>query len=149
MGKNYATIPLPQTDPDALVLAGRVNSMARILYYRGARGGIQYIWSSIPYYISSTLTSTPGFNNTPIVNLTESPTGNLGTYLSPQANFAVSEGVKSGDGVVSAGSGGAQGAEEVRILQEWVGGRAYVVQEGNGEDAHVIPDGFGEDDGYG
>ena len=146
--KSNATIPLPQTDPDALVLAGRANSTARILYYRGARGGIQYIWSSIPYYISSTLTSTPGFNNTPIVNLTESPTGEVGTYLSPHANFAVSEGVKSGDGVVSAGSGGAPGAEEVRILQEWVGGRVYVVQEGNGEDAHVIPDGFGGDDGY-
>ena len=146
--KSNATIPLPQTDSDTLVLAGRANSTARILYYRGARGGIQYIWSSSPYYISSALTSTPGFNNTPIVNLTESPTGEVGTYLSPHANFAVSEGVQSGHGVVSAGSGGAPGAEEVRILQEWVGGRLYVVQEGNGEDAHVIPDGFGGDEGY-
>ena len=50
--------------------------------------------------------------------------------------------------MVSAGSSGAQGAEEVRILQEWVGGRVYVVQEGNEEDAHVIPDDFGGDEGY-
>ena len=77
--KSNATIPLPPPDSGALVLAGRAKSTARILYYRGARGGIQYIWSSTPYYISSTLTSTPGFNNIPIVNLTESPTGNVGT----------------------------------------------------------------------
>lgn len=46
--KSNATVHLPQADPDALVLAGRANSTARILYYRGARGGIHYIWSSTP-----------------------------------------------------------------------------------------------------
>ena len=59
------------------------------------------------------------------MNLTENPIGNVGTYPSPRANSAVSEGVKSGHGVVSVGSGGAQAAERTRILQEWVGGRVF------------------------
>lgn len=82
------------------------------------------------------------------MNLAERLTGNVGAYLAPYAGFEVGEGISAREGVVSAGPGGAQSAEEVRTLQQRVAGRVYVVQEGQGLEAHVIPVGFGGSEGY-
>lgn len=67
-------------------------------------------------------------------------------YLSPHADLGVSEGIKAKEGVVNAAP--AQRAEEVRILQEWVGGRFNVVQKGRRLEAHMFADSSGENEEY-
>lgn len=67
-------------------------------------------------------------------------------YLSPHADLGVSEGIKTKDGVVNAAP--AQRAEEVRIPQEWVGGRVKYRSKGRRLEAHMFADSSGENEEY-
>lgn len=80
------TYTLPQADPDSLALSGRTNDSARVIYYRGLRGAILNIRSSITDYKDQE----NGDLSSQFESDMNKPSQHIGTYLEAVDRMACS-----------------------------------------------------------